>query len=75
MSPEPTRPDKSARSNDDFAREASRKGPGLFRELADFLLHNKKWWLIPILVVLVLMALLIVVAGPGSPLPWIYTLF
>lgn len=63
------------RSDDDFAREAAQKETGFFREFADFLLHNKKWWLIPILVVLVLMGLLILLAGPGSPLPWLYTLF
>lgn len=66
---------KPTRSNEDFAQEAARKGTGFFRELADFLLHNKKWWLIPILVVLAMMGLLILLAGPGSPLPWIYTLF
>ncbi|MCY2925440.1 MAG: DUF5989 family protein [Planctomycetota bacterium] len=73
--PTPNTSDKNSRAGDDFAREASQKAPGFFRELIDFLLHNKKWWLIPILVVLVLMGLLVLVAGPGSPLPWIYTLF
>ncbi len=75
MTPTPSNSDKNSRPGEEFAREAARKGPGFFRELADFLLHNKKWWLIPILVVLALMGLLVLLAGPGSPLPWIYTLF
>jgi hypothetical protein len=48
--------------------------PGLVREFGDFLRHNKKWWLIPILLLVSLLGLLIVLAGTGAA-PFIYTLF
>ncbi|MCY3022705.1 MAG: DUF5989 family protein [Planctomycetota bacterium] len=43
-------------------------------ELWDFLKHNKKWWLTPIIVLLVLLGILIVLGGTGAA-PFIYTLF
>ena len=43
-------------------------------ELLDFLRHNKKWWLLPILAALLLMGLLIVLSGSAAA-PFIYTLF
>ena len=44
-------------------------------EYFQFLGQNKKWWLLPIAVVLLLLGAL-VVFGQGSPLaPLIYTLF
>ena len=46
----------------------------LLTELWAFLKQNKKWWLIPILVVLLLFGLLIVLSGT-SLAPFIYTLF
>lgn len=47
---------------------------GLFRDVLQFLLENKKWWLIPIVVVLVLMGALIVLGGTAAA-PFVYTLF
>ena len=47
---------------------------GLLRELWGFLRDNKKWWLLPILVVFALFSLLIVLSGTGVA-PIIYTLF
>ena len=58
-------------SLDECLREAK---PGLVREFVDFLLHNKKWWLIPILIMVLLLGLLVVAAGSGAA-PFIYTLF
>ena len=52
-----------------FRREAACPRVGLARELWDFLKHNKKWWLIPILV-----ALLAILGGTGLA-PFIYTVF
>jgi drug/metabolite transporter superfamily protein YnfA len=43
-------------------------------ELWLFLRDNKKWWLLPILAVLVLFGLLMLLAGTGAA-PFIYTLF
>jgi hypothetical protein len=45
----------------------------LIREFWDFALHHKAYWIVPLVLVFLLVALL-VIAGQGS-LPWIYTLF
>ena len=47
---------------------------GLIAEFWDFLLHNKKWWLAPIILVLALLSVLIVLGGTAAA-PFIYTLF
>jgi hypothetical protein len=48
---------------------------GIIKELFAFLKDRKKWWLTPIVVVLVLMGA-ILVFGQGSALaPFVYTLF
>jgi hypothetical protein len=61
-------------SASEFAREADSAQPGILREFLDFLLNNKKWWLTPIVIVLLRFGLLIVLAGTGAA-PFIYTLF
>jgi hypothetical protein len=43
-------------------------------ECWDFLAHNKKWWLLPILIVFLLFGILMVV-GSSSLAPFIYPLF
>jgi hypothetical protein len=43
-------------------------------EMFDFLKHNKKWWLLPIFVILVLFGLLMLMSGSAIA-PFIYTLF
>lgn len=58
----------------DFARQAEESAPGVLREFYDFLDENKKWWLTPIIVVLLLVGLLVLAAGTGFA-PFIYTLF
>ena len=57
-----------------FEREARQESKGLLREYVDFLRHNKKWWLIPIIVALLLVGVLIVFGGSAAA-PFIYTLF
>lgn len=47
---------------------------GLARDFLAFLLQNKKWWLLPILVMLLLLGVLIFVSGTALA-PFIYTLF
>ena len=46
--------------------------PSLIGEFWEFLRHNKKWWLLPILLVLLLFGVLIVLSGTGAA-PFIYT--
>ena len=68
--PNPPQP----RAPDDFAREAHAPQPGLLREFLSFLVHNKKWWLLPILIVLLLMGILIVLSATPAA-PFIYPVF
>jgi hypothetical protein len=67
-----TRP--GASTGAEFADEARRASPGFVRELWDFLRSNKKWWLAPIIIVLVLLGALIMIGGTAAA-PFIYTLF
>lgn len=45
----------------------------LLREFVGFAMHHKAWWIIPIVLMLLLMALVIVIGQ--STAPFIYTLF
>lgn len=56
-----------------FERMAEEQQPGLLREFIEFALENKKWWLIPIVLVLGLVALFIFITGAAGP--FIYPLF
>jgi hypothetical protein len=47
----------------------------LWSELWAFLRERKKWWLLPILVVLVLVSALLVFAQTSALAPFIYTIF
>ncbi len=47
----------------------------LFKELWDFLKIRKRFWLAPIIILLVLLGLLIVFAQGSAVAPFIYTLF
>ncbi len=53
---------------------AEQAQPSLLAEMLDFLKYNKKWWLLPILLMMGLFAILLVLAGT-SVAPFIYTLF
>ena len=61
-------------SGGDFAAEAERTRPGFLRELWEFLATNKKWWLTPIVLALLLVGALIMLSGTAAA-PFIYTLF
>ena len=45
----------------------------LLQEIAGFAWHNKAWWIVPVVLVLLLMAMLIVLGQTTAP--FIYTLF
>ncbi len=70
-------PDNQVQSEpkDDFAKQAERSQQGIIRETWDFLRFNKKWWLTPIILVLLLMGALILFGTAGPAAPFIYTLF
>lgn len=57
-----------------FAEASEKKQVGLLAELWAFLRENKKWWLAPILVVLLLVGVLIVLGGTALA-PLIYPFF
>lgn len=58
----------------EFARQAQQGQAGFFAEFWDFLLHNKKWWITPIVLVLLLVGILVMLGGTAAA-PFIYTLF
>lgn len=58
----------------DFMDESEQPKMGIIREFFDFLRYNAKWWLTPIVVILLLMGILIVMGGTSFA-PFIYTLF
>jgi hypothetical protein len=66
--------DTEQRPADDFYEQVKLASPGLIGEFWDFLRHNKKWWLTPIVLVLLLVGALVLLAG-SSAAPFIYTLF
>jgi len=51
-----------------------KKNPGFFRDLVMFIKHNKKWYLIPVVVSILLLGILIALGSTGAA-PFIYTLF
>jgi len=48
---------------------------GLFGEMWLFLKGSKKWWLLPIVIVLVAVSALLVFAQTSALAPFIYTIF
>ena len=61
-------------SNETMEELAGRRRQTLASEFWDFLKHNKKWWLLPILVVFLGLGALVMLSGSGAA-PFIYTLF
>jgi hypothetical protein len=45
------------------------------KELWQFVITNKKWWLAPIVLMLAMLGLLLVVTQGSAVAPFIYTLF
>jgi len=64
---------KTSAHSTEFAQQADEAPPGLVAEFWDFLIHNKKWWLTPIILILLLFGALVI--SGGSVAPFIYTLF
>lgn len=48
--------------------------PGLFNEVLGLIRENKKYWMLPIIIVLAVFGLLVLLSGTGVA-PFIYTLF
>jgi hypothetical protein len=57
-----------------FEQAAQEEGGTLVGEFIDFLKYNKKWWLLPIIIVVLGVGALIALTGTAAA-PFIYTLF
>lgn len=63
-----------AKSDADLFNEASReKRQRLAGEFMGFLGENKKWWLLPIILAVLVLGALVILAGTGAG-PFVYTL-
>ena len=67
-------PSRREQKAEEFEELVKKPQTGIIAEFVDFLLHNKKWWLTPIIVVLLLVGFLVMLGGTGAA-PFIYTLF
>jgi len=57
-----------------FEQAQQEKQAGILTEFFLFLKHNKKYWMIPILITLLALAALVLLGGTAVA-PFIYTLF
>lgn len=57
-----------------FEELSQQKRSSIVSEFWQFLKYNKKWWLLPIVIVLLLFGVLVFLAG-SSAAPFIYTIF
>lgn len=72
MSATPPHNEQDAKSA--FEAQADKPQVGLIGEFWDFICYHKRWWLIPIVIVTIVVSALVVLAGTGAA-PFIYTLF
>lgn len=47
----------------------------ILKEIWDFIKHRKRYWLLPIIIILVLVGLLLILSEGSAIAPFIYTLF
>ena len=62
------------KNNNDFLEAGKAKESGIISEFIDFINQNKKFWLIPILLVFLILGGLLILGGTSAA-PFIYTLF
>lgn len=62
------------RAGDDFVEQSQSRPPSVFWEFLDFLVHNKKWWLSPIVIVLLVLSFFVMMTNTALG-PFIYALF
>ena len=63
-----------SKAEHDFERQARQPNLGIVAEFVEFLRTNKKWWLTPIIIVIVLLTLFGIL-GQSVIAPFIYPLF
>ena len=65
----------SPKTPSDFEKAAAQQeGESLVAEFWAFLKQNKKWWLLPIVIVMLMLGVLIFLSSTAAA-PFIYTLF
>jgi Family of unknown function (DUF5989) len=57
-----------------FEEASQRSGGNIASEFWQFLSQSKKWWMLPIVVVILLFGVLVFLSGTAAA-PFIYTLF
>jgi hypothetical protein len=65
---------ESSTSKSQFEAASEEQQLSLLQEFRIFIVENKAWWMIPILLVLSFVGVLLVLASTGAA-PFIYTLF
>lgn len=65
---------KSKKESTEFEQLAKESRPSLLGEFWSFLKYNKKWWLLPIVIVMLLLGAMILLTGSGIA-PFIYAFF
>ncbi len=58
----------------DFLAQSRQERQSFLSEYFSFLKRTRKWWMLPVLVVVLLFGLLVVLSATGAA-PFIYTLF
>lgn len=66
-----TEPAADEKTQAKFQTQSEQPAPGIVVEFWEFLCHNKKWWLAPIIIALLLIGLLVFISGSGLA-PFIY---
>jgi hypothetical protein len=68
------RDEPASQATERLERHARGRRQGLLAEYWSFLFHEKKWYLVPVVVALMALGALIVVGGTAAA-PFLYTLF
>ena len=58
----------------EFAEQSQLDSQGIVRELWEFVRHDKKWWIAPILLIVIIVGALVMLSTTGAA-PLIYTIF
>ena len=61
-------------SNDEFEKASQGKQGNLISEFIGFLKQNKKFWLLPLIIVMLALTALLILSSTAAA-PFIYTLF
>ncbi len=66
--------ESSDNNTNEFVESSGQKRSSLIAEFWGLLKHNKKWWLLPIIITLLLLGALVLLGGTAIA-PFIYPLF